>query len=111
MQTIKKEYKITKDIGFIGKRYKTYTIEKKITYDNGETETRIRSFIPLRDGDIEKVNLDELEFQKSITTDEWDELPEEYRKAWIRGTMTEEIKKVGDKCLERIRERKLKEAI
>ena len=40
------EYTITKDKDFIGKRYETYTIEKKIIHSHGEVETRTRIFIP-----------------------------------------------------------------
>ena len=88
---MKNEYKIVKDKDFIGKRYETYTIEKKITYDNGETEFRYKTFIPFRDGDINKVDLDTLDFPKPITADEWEKLSPEYRKAWITGTMTKEL--------------------
>lgn len=69
------EYKITKDIGFTGQRFDTYTIEKAVIKDNGEKEFSYRTWIPFRDGDIDKVDLDTLEFQKPITQDEWKQLP------------------------------------
>lgn len=88
---MKNEYKIIKDKGFIWKRYGTYTIEKKIIYDNGQIEYRYRTFIPFRDGDINKVELDKLDFPKPITADEWEKLSPEYRKAWCNGTLTKEL--------------------
>ena len=91
MEIIKNEYMVTKDKDFIGKRFKTYTIEKTITYANGEIETRLRSFIPFRDGDINTVNLDDLYFPITITQEEIKQLPEEYDKAWMRGTLTKEM--------------------
>ena len=84
----KVEYKVKKDKDFIGKRFETYTIEKTITYANGEIETRYRSFIPVRDGDINTVNLDELYFPITITQEEFEQLPKEYDEAWIKGTLT-----------------------
>lgn len=85
------EYKITKDKGFVGQRCESYTIEKKIICANGETETRLRSFISFRDGDINKVNLDTLDFPKSITQNEWKQLSQEYHTAWLKGIMTKEL--------------------
>lgn len=85
------EYKIEKNKEIIGQRYETYTIQKNITYDNGKTETRYRVFIPFRDGDINKIDLDMLDFPKPITKEEWEKLSSEYQKAWIRGTMTKEL--------------------
>lgn len=89
----KVKYKIEKDKEFKGKRFETYTIEKTITYANGETEIRLRSFIPFRDGDINTVNLDDLYFPITITQEEIKQLPEEYDKAWMRGTLTKEMSK------------------
>lgn len=89
MEKIK--YKITKDKDFIGKRFETYTIEKIITYANGEVETRYRIFIPFFDGNIKRVNLDDLYFPIIITQEEFEQLPEEYDKAWMKGTLTKEM--------------------
>ena len=91
MEIIKNEYKITKDKDFIGKRFETYTIEKIITYANGEVERRYRTFIPFYDGDIKKVNLDDLYFPITITQEEVKQLPEEYDKAWMKGILTKEM--------------------
>ena len=91
MEIIKNEYKITKDKDFLGKRFETYTIEKNITYENGETEKRYRIFIPFRDGNIEKVNLNDLYFPITITQEEFKQLPKEYNKAWMQGTLTKEM--------------------
>lgn len=91
MEIIKTKYKVIKDKDFIGKRYDTYTIKKTLIYDNGETETRYRTFIPFRDGDINKIDLKTLDFPKPITQKEWEQLSEEYRKAWINGRMTKEL--------------------
>ncbi len=91
MENLKIEYKITKDEDFIGKRFETYTIEKIITYVNGDVETRRRTFIPFRDGDINKINLDDLYFPITITQEEFKQLPEEYDKAWMEGTLTKEM--------------------
>lgn len=91
------EYKIEKNKEIIGQRYETYTIQKNITYDNGKTETRYRVFIPFRDGDINKIDLDMLDFPKPITQEEWKKLSPEYHKAWIRGTMTKELSKELEK--------------
>ena len=85
------EYTITKDEDFIGKRYESYTVEKHITYDNGETEVRTRVVFPNIDGELTVENLNRLVFQKSITPEEWNKLSAEYRKAWINGTMTDEL--------------------
>lgn len=85
------EYKIEKDKDILGQRYETYTIQKNIIYDNGKTEVRYRTFIPFRDGDINKINLDMLDFPKPITQEEWEKLSPEYHKAWIKGTMTNEV--------------------
>lgn len=109
MEIIKTSYKVTKDKDFIGQRYETYTIEKTLIYDNGEKEYRYKTWIPFRDGDINKVNLNTLAFPKPITQDEWEQLPQEYRIAWIRGTMTEELRKYGLSILQQIRERKVQE--
>lgn len=102
----KVSYKIIKDKEFIGKRYETYTIEKKIIWDNGEIEKRYITFIPFRDGNIEQINLDTLIFPKPISEEEWRQLPNEYRTAWIKGNMTEEVRKLGESCLQQIRERR-----
>ena len=104
MEIIKTKYKVIKDKDFIGKRYDTYTIEKTLIYDNGEIETRYRTFIPFRDGDINKINLNTLDFPNPITQKEWEQLSEEYRKAWTNGTMTKKLCKE----LENLR---LKEAV
>lgn len=85
------EYKVEKDKEFVGQRYETYTIEKKIIYSSGDVEIRTKVFIPFRDGDINKVDFDKLDFPKPITSKEWEMLSEEYRKAWINGTMTKEL--------------------
>lgn len=100
----KNEYKITKDKDIFGQRYETYSIEKIITHDNGEVEKRYRVWIPFRDGDITKVDLNKLEFQKPITTEEWNQLSREYQKAWLNGTLTEEL------CQE-LRELRAKEGV
>lgn len=109
MEIIETSYKITKDEGFIGKRFDTYTIEKTLILDNGKKEFRYKTWIPFRDGDINKVNLDTLIFPKPITEDEWVQLPQEYRTAWLKGTMTEELSKYGLSVLQQIRERKFME--
>lgn len=101
------EYKVEKDKDFISKRYETYTIEKKVIYDNGKTESRFITFIPFRDGDIKQIDLNTLKFPKPITEEEWKQLPKEYKTAWLKGTMTEEIKKYGESCLQLIRERRV----
>lgn len=85
------EYKIEKDKDFIGKRYESYTVEKKITYDNGKVEHRYRTVFPYIDGDIDKIDLDTLDFPKTITHEEWEKLSLEYHKAWLNGTMTEKL--------------------
>lgn len=85
------EYKVIKDKEFEGQRCETYTIEKIMTHNNGEIETRTRIFIPLRDGDISKVDFNTLDFPKPITSKEWEMLSAKYRKAWIKGTMTKEL--------------------
>lgn len=85
------EYKIEKDKDFIGKRYESYTVEKIIKYDNGEVEYRYRTVFPHIDGDIYKINLDKLAFPKPITHEEWNKLSPEYHKAWLNGTMTDEL--------------------
>lgn len=85
------EYKIEKDNDFIGKRYESYTVEKHIIYDNGETEIRTRVVFPHIDGELTEENLNKLVFQKSITEEEWQQLSQEYRSAWINGTMTDEL--------------------
>lgn len=85
------EYKVIKDKDFIGKRFNSYTIEKTITYADGDKETRLRSFIPCRDGDINRINLDNLYFPVSVSYDEWQQLPEEYNRAWLKGTITKEM--------------------
>mgnify|MGYP005969944977 CR=1 FL=1 len=87
------EYKVEKDKEFIGQRYETYTIEKKITHINGDVEIRTKVFIPFRDGDINTVKLDDLYFPITITQEEMKQLPEEYDKAWMRGTLTKEMSK------------------
>ena len=93
------EYTITKDKDFIGKRCESYTIEKKIIHSYGKVETRTRIFIPFRDGDINKINLDELDFPEPITSEEWEKLSPEYRKAWCNGTLTKELCKERDELL------------
>lgn len=84
MKVVKNEYKVIKDKGFVGQKYSTYTIEKKIIYDNGETEIRHKVFIPARDGKIKEVDFDKLDFPKPITHEEWLKLPIEYRKKWLQ---------------------------
>ena len=91
MKILKTEYKITKDNNIFTKMYDMYNIEKTIIYDNGEKETRYRTFIPFQDGDIHKVNLDDLYFPITITQEEMKQLPKEYDKAWIIGTLTKEM--------------------
>ena len=98
------EYTITKDKDFIGKRCETYTIEKKIIHSHGKVETRTRIFIPFRDGDINKINLDELDFPEPITSEEWEKLSPEYRKAWCNGTLTKELCKERDELLRKMKE-------
>lgn len=110
MEIIKNEYKITKDNDFLGKRFETYTIEKTIIYANGETETRLRSFIPCRDGNINTVNLDNLYFPITITQEEFRKLPEEYDKAWMKGTLTKEMSEKMQELVLLIRANKRKEA-
>lgn len=51
----------------------------------------------MRDGDINKVDLDSLDFPKPITQKEWEQLSEEYHKAWIRGNMTKELSEELDR--------------
>ena len=58
MKIIGNEYRIKKDKDFIGQRFSTYTIEKIIKYENGETERRFKVFTPAIDWDINKVNLE-----------------------------------------------------
>lgn len=100
----KTEYTIIKDKDFIGKRYETYTIEKKITHSNGKVEIRTRAFIPFRDGDINKINLDELVFLEPITPEEWEKLSPEYRKAWCNGTLTKELCEEREEVLRKMKE-------
>lgn len=102
----KVEYKIIKDKDFIGRRYESYTVEKIITYDNGKIEHLHRTLFPHIDGKIENINLDDIYFPPVITSEEWNLLPETYRKAWINGTMTEEMKEYGEMWLQIIRESK-----
>lgn len=108
MEIIKTSYKITKDKGFL-ESWGTYTIEKTLILENGEKEIRHKTWIPFRDGDINKVNLDTLIFPKPITEDEWVQLPQEYRTAWLKGTMTEELSKYGLSVLQQIREKEIME--
>lgn len=37
------------------------------------------------------VDLDSLDFPKPITQEEWEQLSENYHKAWLRGSMTKEL--------------------
>lgn len=85
------EYKVEKDKDFIGKRYESYTVEKIITKENGETEHLYRTLFPHIDGSINEIDFDNIYFPRPITQTEWKQLSEEYRKAWINGTMTEEL--------------------
>lgn len=89
MEKIK--YEIMKDKEFIGKRFESYTVIKTITYDNGEIEHRYRTIFPSIDGNIDKMNLDDLYFPITITQEEFKQLPEEYDKAWMKGTLTKEM--------------------
>jgi hypothetical protein len=89
MEKIK--YEIVKDKDFIGKRYESYTVEKIITHSNGKVESRYKVIFPHIDGNINKLNLDELDFPKPITSDEWERLSIEYRNAWLNGTLTKEL--------------------
>ena len=100
----KTEYTITKDKDFIGKRYRTYTIEKKIIHSNGKVEIRTRVFIPFRDGDINKIIFNELDFPEPITPEEWEKLSLEYRKAWCNGTLTKELCEEREKVLRKMKE-------
>ena len=100
----KTEYTITKDKDFIGKRYETYTIEKKIMHSNGKVEIRTRVFIPFRDGDINKINLDKLHFPEPFTAEEGEKLSPEYRKAWCNGTLTKELCKEREEVLRKMKE-------
>lgn len=88
---MKNEYKIEKCKDTLTKRYEAYLITKKITYDKGEIEERTRMFFPCVDGDIDKVNLDDLYFPITITHEEFKQLPEEYDRAWMKGTLTKEM--------------------
>lgn len=99
----KVEYKITEDEDFKGKLFKSYTVEKHITYDNGTKEVRTRVVFPHLDGEPTIENLSKLKFSKSIEPAEWEQLPEIYRKAWLNGTMTDELYKYGETCLAIIR--------
>lgn len=105
----KVEYKIKKDKEFKGKRYESYTVEKIITETNGNIEHLYRTLFPHIDGKIDEINLDKVYFPKPITQEEWEQLPQEYKTAWLEGTMTEEMRKYGMSCLQQIRERKLME--
>ena len=87
------KYKITKSKDPFQARYDIYDIEKTIIYDNGKTEKRYKTWIPSRDGDINKIDFDTLDFPKPITHEEWKQLSPEYRKAWCNGTMTKELNK------------------
>ena len=98
------KYKITKSNDPFQARYDIYDIEKTIIYDNGETEKRYKTWIPFRDGDINKVNLDTLDFPKPIAQEEWEMLSPEYRKAWCNGTMTKELNKELEKLRNKTKE-------
>lgn len=87
----KVEYKIKKDKDFIGKRYESYTVEKIITKEDGEVEHLYRTIFPHIDGKINKIDLDKIYFPKPITQKEWEQLSEEYHKAWINGKMTKKL--------------------
>ena len=50
-----------------------------------------RTLFPHIDGNIDEIDLDKLLFQKPITPEEWEQLSEEYHKAWFRGSMTKEL--------------------
>ena len=91
MEKIK--YKVEKDKNFYGKRFKSYTVEKIITYDNGEVEHRYRTIFPSIDGRINTINFNKLGFPKPITQEEWKKLSPEYRKAWCNGTLTKALAK------------------
>lgn len=82
MEIIKNEYKVEKCKEDVLRRYDAYLITKTITYDNGETEERTRLFYTHIDGDINKVNLDELIFLKAMTQEEFKQMPVEYQRAW-----------------------------
>ncbi len=108
MEILRNEYKVTKSNDSFQARYDIYDIEKTITYDNGEIETRTRVFIPFRDGDINKVNFDDLYFSPSISQEEWKQLPEEYNKAWFKGTFTQSMCEEVERLVMLIRENKRK---
>ena len=82
MEIIKNEYKIEKCKDDFCKKYGSYLITKTIFYDNGNTEERTRMFFPHLEGEIEKVNLDNLEFKKPITHEEFKQMPLEYQRNW-----------------------------
>lgn len=82
MQIIKNEYKVEKCNNESWIRFESYLITKTITYDNGETEQRTRLFYPHLEGEIEKVNLDKLEFKKTMTQEEFKQMPLEYQRNW-----------------------------
>lgn len=106
MEIIKTEYKITKNNDIFAQMYDTYTIEKIITYDNREKETRIRTFIPSRDGNINKIDLNSLYFPITINYEEWKQLPKKYNDAWIKGKITKTMSKEIEKLVLSIRARK-----
>lgn len=91
------EYKIEKDKDFAGKIYESYTVEKIVIKENGKTEHLYRTLFPHIDGNINEIDLDNVYFSKPITQKEWKQLSEEYHKAWINGTMTEELCKELEK--------------
>ena len=94
---MKIEYIKTKDKDFIGKRFKSWTIEKRITYDNGEVEHFYRVVFPHIDGDIEKIDLDKLYFPKTMTNEEWENMPPKEKYNWL-GLKVENNKHLLDEC-------------
>lgn len=78
----KSKYKIIKDKRVTGQNFATYTVEKKITSENGKKETTYCTFINDRNN-INQIDFDKLYFAKPITYNEWLELSLEYRKKWL----------------------------
>lgn len=105
---MKNEYTIEKCKDTLTRRYNAYLTTKIITYDNREKEERIRTFFPCIDGDINKVNLVDLYFPITITHEEFKQLPEEYNKAWIKGTLTKTMCEKMQKLVLLMRDNKRK---
>ena len=91
------EYIKTKDKGYVGKRFNSWTIEKRITYDNGKTEHLYKTIFPHIDGDIEKIELDKLDFPKPMTNEDWDNMSPKEKYDWI-GLDVENNKHLLEEC-------------